>query len=103
MAAPYKREFPCQDSTMTAVVMDKDDFFALCDSLTTIFDVRNKDRVDADQIALLKKAQHIPLMSKGSKTEFVFNQFDIQTKYASFIVRGQGLNVFNSYASTLSN
>lgn len=88
MAAPYKQEFKINGMHLTTVVMDKGDFDTLCEGLTDVFDKQSGSRVDDSHITTLKKADHIPLMQKGTKTERIFKEFDIATNYASFIVRG---------------
>ena len=96
MRVPFKKEFNVNGRHITTVVMDEPDFVTLCDGLLGIFDRQNGARTGPDQINLLKKAKHIPLMAKGYLTGAIFEKFDIATDYASFIVRGHGMNILNS-------
>lgn len=88
MAAPFKKEFMVNGMHLTTVVMDKNDFDTLCEGLTDVFDKQSGSRVGDSHIDTLKKADHIPLMQKGTRTERIFKEFGIDTNYASFIVRG---------------
>ena len=91
MPDPYTRVFQMPNGQLiTSVVMDEPDFIELCDSLVGVFEIKRKERTDENMIERLKEAKHIPMMSRGTKTEFVFDQFDIETDLASFIVRGHG-------------
>jgi hypothetical protein len=96
MSAPFKKEFNENGRHITTVVMDEPDFVTLCDGLVGIFDRRNEARTGPDQIALLKREKHIPLIMKGELTKHIFENFDIATDYASFIVRGHGMHILNS-------
>jgi hypothetical protein len=56
----------------------------------------NQRAADA-QIEAIKAAKTLPMMSRGTKTEFVFENFGIETDLASFIVRGQGEEVLRQF------
>ncbi len=92
MPAPYKRTFMLNDQPLTTVVLDQQDFDNLCEKLKGIIRVQEEgsQRVSEEDIEALKRAKHIPLMTKGSLTQPIYEMFDIQTDYSSFIVRGHG-------------
>jgi hypothetical protein len=49
----------------------------------------------ADECALqhIIDAEVLPGMQRGSKTQYVFDRFGIETDFAAFIVRGAGAKV----------
>ena len=95
MTKPYKQRFKLPDGRpLTSVVMDLEDFEELADSLHGIVMLNNDNERAADaQIESIKAAKMLPMMSRGTKTEAIFEQYEIETDLASFIVRGQGLHV----------
>jgi hypothetical protein len=93
MSNVYKMVFKAPQGLMTSVVLDKPEFDVLADSLLGVF--TQDARADEAQIERIKCAGHIPLMGRGSRTQFVFDQFDIETDLAGFIVRGTGRSVLD--------
>ncbi len=91
MPAPYKTKFLLPDGReITTVVLDEDEFDRLADSLKGIAVLNLDERAAQAQIDSIKAARIIPMMSRGTKTQVVFEQYDIDTNIASFIVRGTG-------------
>ncbi len=94
MAEPYIKQFPLPNgNSLTAVVLDEQEFFELVDSLAGVFNIadpQNPERADNSMLEQLKEARHIPMMSKGTKTAFVYDKYGIESQLASFIVRGHG-------------
>jgi len=87
----YTQQFEINGKRITSVVMDEEEFIQMCDQLSGIFNVLPPaERVEDGQIAKLKKAKHIPMMCRGTKTQQFFDRYQIQTDLACFIVRGQG-------------
>ena len=97
MPAAFVKEFEFNGQVITSVVMDEDEFLSFCDELLEVFEIRGGERADADQIAKIKAGKHLPMMALGSKTAKFFERYGIKSKYASFIVRGQGPNVAKRY------
>ena len=101
MPAAFVKEFEFNGQVITSVVMDEDEFLSFCDELLEIFwrlsPSSPGERADADQIAKIKAGKHLPMMALGSKTAKFFERYGIKSKYASFIVRGQGPNVAKRY------
>lgn len=101
MPAAYVKELNLSGQVITSVVMDEAEFLAFCDELGGIFNPSQGERADASQIALLKEAKHLPAMARGTKTEKFFVRYGIKSQMASFIVRGEGLNVAKRYGYDL--
>lgn len=78
---------------ITSVVLDLEEYESLIDIL------HNTDlggvSLSKEQADRLKEAKHIPMISRGTKTAFVFDRFDIKTNVACFIVRGHGPELFD--------
>jgi hypothetical protein len=91
---PYKQVFDAPQGRMTSVVLDKPEFDALADSLLGVF--TQDTRADLSHIQRIKDAGRLPLMGRGTKTQFVFDRYGIETDLAGFIVRGAGLDVLRS-------
>jgi len=91
---PYKQVFDAPQGRMTSVVLDKPEFDALADSLLGVF--TQDARADLSHIQRIKDAGRLPLMGRGTKTQFVFDRYGIETDLAGFIVRGAGLDVLRS-------
>jgi len=93
MSSAFKQVFNAPQGRMTSVVLDKPEFDAMADSLIGVF--TQDSRADESHIQRIKDAGHLPLMGRGTKTQFVFDQFDIDTDLAGFIVRGNGRKVLD--------
>ena len=93
MSSAYKQVFDAPQGQMTSVVLDKSEFDALADSLLGVF--TQDSRADEAQIERIKASGHIPLMGRGTRTQFVFDQYGIVTDLAGFIVRGNGRKVLD--------
>lgn len=75
---------------LASVVIDPTDFNALCDELRDVFVVNMNRRTADAQIASLKAACMIPIIARGTKTEFVFERYGIEQDKMCVIVRGTG-------------
>ena len=93
MSSVYKQVFDAPQGRLTSVVMDKSEFDAMADSLIGVF--TQDSRADESHIKRIKDAGHLPLMGRGTKTQFVFDQFGIETDLAGFMVRGNGRKVID--------
>lgn len=71
-----------RDRRLTSLVIDESEFVELVQSCS--------DMLKPKQAKALVEAKHIPLMSRGRKTEHVFTKYDIKTDLLSVIVRGAG-------------
>lgn len=101
MTEPYVKTFtvnlPDGQLTMATIVMDQEDFDALVDELlATQLHVKNLGaNMDDAIVQRLKEVGHIPMISRGLLTEFLFTRYDIQCDKAAVIVRGKGLQMLN--------
>lgn len=102
MTEPFLRKFSLPDgSELTSVVLDQDEFDELCDSLkdVMIYNMKGQRAAEA-HLKALKTAKHLPLMSRGTKTQFVFDKYGIETDKASFIVRGHGRSLAKDFTGS---
>lgn len=92
MTDPYVRHFDFPDNkNVTAVVLDKVDFDAVCDEL---FEILESWGQPAQQvIEAIKEAENIPAMVRGTKTQKFFDRWNVKTSMLSVIVRGAGMRV----------
>jgi hypothetical protein len=51
---------------------------------------------DADAIQRLRNMGHLPLVARGTKTEFLFQKYEIKTNFFGAIIRGAAKRVFRS-------
>jgi len=52
------------------------------------------EKADVDAI---EQARHIPLIYRGSITQFLFDRYKVQTPFMSVIVRGEGETIYRRY------
>jgi hypothetical protein len=107
MPEPTIRIFTLPNKAELAViVMDEDEFFALCDELRNVFFIdphgEESGRAADTQIASLKAARTIPMISRGTKTEFLFERFEITQDKLSVIIRGHGQEIAKKMLRDLS-
>ena len=86
MPMPDKVVFD-MESPITSVILDKEDFDDLIDSLASVLQEDTK-RTGRKTIERIKKSKALPTITRGLNTERVFNKFGIETDLAYFIVRG---------------
>jgi hypothetical protein len=87
---PFVREFEMPDGRVFAsVVMDREDFETLIDELLAA----EVEGLTPEMAANVKKIGHIPMMARGTKTEFVFERFELSCNLLSMIIRGQGRKI----------
>jgi len=86
MPIPHKVVFD-MESPVTSVILDKEDFDDLIDSLASVLQEGTK-RTGKKTIEKIKKSKALPTITRGLNTELVFDKFGIETDLASFIVRG---------------
>ncbi|MDB4490216.1 hypothetical protein N9045_01730 [bacterium] len=88
---PYKASFDTgQGYKITSVVCDQVDFDKMCDKLEGIIDLSSGDRADKSQIDSIREAKHLPMAVKGSRTQCLFDMFNVETDRLSVCVRGFG-------------
>lgn len=103
MAKPYIQYFQVNTHNidiLTSIVIDKPDFDAVCDEIfqheSKILSPSDaKPVLTEDGVKALKEAGHIPLIKKGTKTQWLFDKFNIRedVSYLSMIVRGKGRQI----------
>jgi hypothetical protein len=96
-----KHEFQLPDgSLLVSVVMSEEEFSEMCDFIKELLiekppvNVAQGERMKPEHVEAIREAKHLPMIARGTLTEPVFDKYGISTDKASFIVRGQGENVF---------
>lgn len=84
-----KHEFQSGIGNITSLVMDNDEFHALCDEIQTKF-----SKLSSDDVQKLRDNGHIPLVKRGSMTQFIFDKYEVGTDLLSAIIRGNGMAIF---------
>jgi hypothetical protein len=90
-----KHEFDTPQGKITSLVMDRKEFDELMDLI-------NKSGLIEDYgvLAQLRQVGHLPLVARGTKTEFIFDKYEIETEAFSAIIRGAAENVQNLLRGT---
>lgn len=101
-----KHQFSIPDGRLlTSVVMDEGEFSGLCDLIEKIIaeappaNAATGKRMSPGDVGRIREAKHVPMMARGTLTEEVFDHYAIGTDLATFIVRGQGMAVFDRHLS----
>jgi hypothetical protein len=102
MKKPYKKVFEFKDDFVTTIVLDFEEFCEVCDSCESMINLDSGDRATAEVVEQLKQSKVIPLMCLGSRTSVIFEKYEIDTKYASFIVRGHGRELFKELVESVA-
>ena len=98
MAESFKRTFQIPDGKeITSVVLDKTEFDQLIDGLKGIViswfkggTIDSNQRAAQAQLDAIKATNTLPMISRGTKTQYIFEKYEIETHLACFIVRGTG-------------
>jgi hypothetical protein len=85
---------------ITSIVTTQDDFDNLMDTLDSMPTVNSmskrgefsKKKPDTSTFRMLR---HVPVVARGSHTEWVFERYGVETPYLSVIVRGAGASLAN--------
>ena len=81
---------------LCVMVMDESDFDGLVSTIEGIDDgnfISQTGKVvtmDTGAIGKIRDAKILPMVARGTKTEFLFAKYEIDEKYFSAIVRGTG-------------
>lgn len=95
MSKPYLQVFNIKGMPpTTSVVLDKAEFDAFCDELSSIIDIQGK-HTDTSVIENIKAQNHLPMMARGTKTIQFFQRWGIKTNHLSVIVRGTGIDMLD--------
>ena len=99
MAKPHVQVFsvsgPDGPFELAAVVLDQEEFDALVDEVVQVSMAMGVDEAMGEQI---KKAGHIPMVARGTKTEFLFERFGVDGDRLAMIVRGTGDRLLQALA-----
>lgn len=92
---PYKEVFNWPGGgTVCSVVMDQEDFDEVCEMLEGIIVLNdNNQRAAETQIEAIRAAKMLPMVSRGTKTQPLFDKFDVEQDLMCLCVRGHGKRV----------
>ena len=84
----YKIPTPDGVLELSCIVIDQSEFNDVCDAAA------EKGLLTSQQAAEIKTIGNIPMVMRGTKTEFLFEKFGVEDQRLSMIVRGKGEEVF---------
>lgn len=73
---------------LTSIVCDKEEFDENIDTLKDVMMLNLEERAAQENLDLLKERGHLPLCSRGTKTEHLFKKYNVETDLLAMIVRG---------------
>lgn len=85
-------------SRLTSLVMDEIEFEAFLQHIVEgdpVVNVMTQRRMSPEDVEGLRRAKHVPLIARGTKTEYLFKIYEVETDLMSAIVRGQGDRVLS--------
>ena len=97
----YVQVYTINNVQVAAVVCDKEEFNSNIEKLSGVFTINSSQRANERTINNLKEACHLPLCKRGTKTEFLFEKYDVKTEYITMIVRGHGKVLMNNLCNEL--
>lgn len=80
-------------SGISVVVVDQAVFDECVDQLSGVFNAGAGERVGVEQAAMLKAIGNIPMIGRGTKTDFLFERFGVSGDRLGLVVRGFGKRV----------
>ena len=97
----FIQEFQCEGRApdgssgpwfMTSVVVEYDEFREIVDALRSQSVKSQTGTTTNDrQFEWILQNEFLPLVVKGTKTEWLFHKYDIKTQYMGVMVRGAGM------------
>jgi len=82
---------------ITSIVMDKDEFDAFVDFFATlnVAGINYPGQNANNWSMMFKNSNVVPLVARGTKTQALFDKYEITTDYLAAIVRGEGKVILN--------
>lgn len=80
-------------TSFTSIVCSEEEFESLLDGMTSRSRIRMVDtgeRMMDEHVENFRRAKYIPLVARGSITEWMFTRYDTQAKLMAVVVRGYG-------------
>ena len=91
MAEPYKQVYNWPGmGEVASIVLDQEDFDEVCEDIAGIMNLADGERLAEEQVNSIRAARMIPAVKRGTKTEFLFEKFDVEQDLMCICVRGQG-------------
>jgi hypothetical protein len=90
---------PGDVSRLTSIVMDEDEFEALLQHIADgdpVVNVTTAQRMSPQDVESLRRAKNVPLIARGTKTEYLFRIYGVDSELMSAIVRGQAERAFGN-------
>lgn len=92
MAEPYVANFQLPDgTTFGSIIIDRPDFDAFIDELEAL----HLHGVTKESFDKIRERGHMPLMTRGTKTERFFQRWGITVDHMGVIVRGSSQNALS--------
>lgn len=85
----FRLPLPTGEVELCAVVATDEEYVAFVAKMADL------GLVNPETVEVVLKSKHIPMISRGKKTEALFQYCNIQTSHMSIIVRGHGAELFN--------
>src|ERR1700752_4450982 len=90
-----KHEFNFDGQRITSIVMEESEFNELInfmkeniDKIQDIKDARTGRKTTKSSLDAVQEAKVLPLMEKGTKTQFLFEKYEVKTQYLSICQQG---------------
>ena len=83
-----KHQFQLEGKEVTSLVMSKEEFTELCTLLEKVKLKGAKPKDWKQQIIAIRNAEHLPLVSKGTETAFLFEKYGVETQLMTACIRG---------------
>jgi hypothetical protein len=85
---PFIQRVQVNDMDLTSIVCDKEEFDENIDTLKDVMMLNFEERAAQENLDLIKEKGHLPLCSRGTKTEHLFKKYNVETDLLAMIVRG---------------
>lgn len=90
---PYIARVKVGNFDCTSVILDQEEFDENMDTIKGVICRSIGERAGEEQIQALKKAGHLPLCAKGTKTIHLFEKYGVTTDMLTMAVRGIGKRI----------
>jgi hypothetical protein len=92
---PYKLKLDLGHISTTSVVVTQEQFDEIMDKFESAW--AGDDRFVPSEFQLCRDAGSIPMITRGSKTQPVFEILEVETDNMSLIVRGKGPEILRGF------
>jgi hypothetical protein len=82
---------PGKTAKITSMVMSQEEFDELIELIRKgdpVTEVRSGHRMKPEDVQALADAKQVPMVARGTKTEYLFKRYEVDTNYFCATVRG---------------